>query len=58
MHDYDNNSKLDGLEILHGLSHHHHSHEEGTILGPTAPNTQGRGGNGEVAVANIRGGSI
>lgn len=41
MHDYDNNSKLDGLEILHGLSHHHHSHEEGTILGPTAPNTQG-----------------
>lgn len=29
MHDYDNNSKLDGLEILHGLFHHHHSHEEG-----------------------------
>ena len=43
MHDYDNNSKLDGLEILHGLFHHHHSHEEGTILGPRAPNTQGVG---------------
>lgn len=29
MHDYDNNSKLDGLEILQGLSHHEHSQEEG-----------------------------
>ena len=59
MHDYDNNSKLDGLEILHGLFHHHdHSHEEGTILGPTAPHTQrdgwGGGGSGGVAVANIQ----
>lgn len=41
MHDYDNNSKLDGLEILHGLFHHHHLHEEGTILGPTEPKPQG-----------------
>lgn len=40
MHDYDNNSKLDGLEILHGLFHHHHLHEEGTILGPTEPKPQ------------------
>lgn len=57
MHDYDNNSKLDGLEILHGLFHHHHSHEEGNILGRRAP-TLKAGGNGGVAVANIQGGSI
>ncbi|KAL9978736.1 hypothetical protein ACROYT_G016291 [Oculina patagonica] len=29
MHDYDNNSKLDGLELFQGLSHHEHSQEEG-----------------------------
>jgi len=29
MHDYDNNSKLDGLEIFQGLSHHEHSEDEG-----------------------------
>ena len=29
MHDYDNNSKLDGLEIFQGLSHHEHTQEEG-----------------------------
>ena len=29
MHDYDNNSKLDGLEIFQGLSHHEHSDGEG-----------------------------
>jgi len=29
MHDYDNNSKLDGLEIFQGLSHHEHSDDEG-----------------------------
>lgn len=29
MHDSDNNSKLDGLEILQGLSHHEHSEDEG-----------------------------
>ena len=57
MHDYDNNSKLDGLEILHGLFHHHHSHEEGNILGRRAP-TLKAGGYGGVAVANIQGGSI
>lgn len=30
MHDYDNNSKLDGLELLQSLSHHKHSKDEGT----------------------------
>jgi len=29
MHDYDNNSKLDGLELFQGLSHHEHSRDEG-----------------------------
>ena len=29
MHDSDNNSKLDGLEILQGFSHHEHSEDEG-----------------------------
>ena len=28
MHDYDNNSKLDGLELFQGLSHHDHSQDE------------------------------
>lgn len=28
MHDYDNNSRLDGLELLHSFSHHEHSAEE------------------------------
>ena len=30
MHDYDNNSKLDGLELFQSLSHHEHSKDEGT----------------------------
>lgn len=28
MHDYDNNSKLDGLELLQSFSHHEHSQHE------------------------------
>ncbi|EDO37534.1 predicted protein, partial [Nematostella vectensis] len=27
MHDYDNNSRLDGLEILNSLSHNHHEQD-------------------------------
>jgi len=29
MHDFDNNNKLDGLEIFQGFSHHDHSEDEG-----------------------------
>ena len=38
MHDYDNNSKLDGLEIFKGLSHHEHSREEGKVINSTSSN--------------------
>lgn len=29
MHDYDNNTKLDGLELLKSMTHHHEDDEEG-----------------------------
>jgi len=29
MHDYDNNTKLDGLELLKSMTHYHDDHEEG-----------------------------
>ena len=29
LHDYDNNNKLDGLELIQALTHYHHDEDEG-----------------------------
>ena len=53
MHDYDNNSRLDGLELLKGLSDHEHNEKEGIAASPINNNNDNNNDTAVTATTTI-----
>ena len=53
MHDYDNNSRLDGLELLKGLSDHEHNEKEGIAASPINNNNDNNNDTATKTIATI-----